>query len=202
MYKISKEFEFDFAHRVWNQGLVEQYALTTSNKCRQVHGHRAKVRVTLYADNIEGQNDMVLDFNNLNFFRKMINEELDHKFLLFEKDPFIRMLIPNEITDSKGDKHFTSTLPLPNIKAKGVKIDDELSLTPLDVHIKNMYNEYLSSFVILPINSTAENLSKFFCDYICDEFSNISYFNHITDVEIDFYETPTCRATYRRKVKQ
>ena len=41
-WKISKEFEFCYGHRVWSQTLNTEFSLDGCLKCRHLHGHQGK----------------------------------------------------------------------------------------------------------------------------------------------------------------
>ena len=46
-WKISKEFEFCYGHRVWSQTLDTEFSLDGCLKCRHLHGHQGKILVYL-----------------------------------------------------------------------------------------------------------------------------------------------------------
>jgi len=78
---ISKEIEFDMGHRVPNH----------KSKCKNPHGHRYRVRVSLEGDilDLEGQSDhgMVMDFGDVKKIAMTeIHDFLDHKFMYWIKD--------------------------------------------------------------------------------------------------------------------
>jgi len=72
MYKISKQFSFEYAH------LLD---LPYSSPCCNIHGHSAKVNVNIYSKNIN-DSGMLIDFKELNFIKIYINETYDHKLLV------------------------------------------------------------------------------------------------------------------------
>ena len=97
MYMINKKFEFSYAHRVHNQAL-------TGNKecsCRRIHGHNGVITVELGLDSLT--RDMVLDYNELNFFKKFIDTFIDHRLIIDENDPMFSLLIPSpyHVVDSR-----------------------------------------------------------------------------------------------------
>jgi 6-pyruvoyltetrahydropterin/6-carboxytetrahydropterin synthase len=96
MYEISKEFEFDYGHRVHNQVLNKEYSINTMCKCRHLHGHRGKVVVYLKSKQLN-ECGMVTDFNHLNWLKELIDNQFDHKFLLDKNDPM------QLVTYIKGD---------------------------------------------------------------------------------------------------
>ena len=92
-WKISKEFEFCYGHRVWSQTLNIDFSLDACLKCRHLHGHQGKVIV--YLESNELNNSMVTDFKHLNWFKAFLDDVLDHKFILDINDPLFSTLVPN-----------------------------------------------------------------------------------------------------------
>lgn len=74
--EITKEFNFSYGHLLPNH----------DGKCRNLHGHNAKVFITVSRDVVDepgsAQEGMVMDFGDL---KKIVNETIidkwDHKFL-------------------------------------------------------------------------------------------------------------------------
>jgi 6-pyruvoyltetrahydropterin/6-carboxytetrahydropterin synthase len=163
MYEISKEFEFDFGHRVWNQELDVHLSCGKGNKCRFLHGHRGKILI--YLQNKSLEKGMVTDFNHLAWFKKWIDDYFDHKFLLDEKDPFLSDL---------REKFSFSEEYIPNTNIKRTIGD----------------SDYLNSFVIVPFTPTAENLSKFIFNLVKEtlpEISRVEFFETVKAKAI-YYE--------------
>lgn len=82
MFKISRQLDFCYGHRL----------LGHQGKCRFLHGHNARVRVTLQA---EKQNElgMVLDFGDIRAtLEAWVDAELDHRTLLSRHDPLVPVL--------------------------------------------------------------------------------------------------------------
>lgn len=78
---ISKEIEFDAGHRV----------TTHQSKCRNVHGHRYRVRVEAQGRIVEDPTSpefgMLTDFGVLKMFlTKLIHDPLDHGMIIWEGD--------------------------------------------------------------------------------------------------------------------
>lgn len=94
MYIISKEIEGDFGHRVWTQNLDEEFACTTSCKCKALHGHRFKIVPELYNENGLQPDGMVTDFSHLAAFKKWVDTYMDHKMLLDNMDPALYTFFP------------------------------------------------------------------------------------------------------------
>lgn len=78
---VSKEVEFDAGHRVPNH----------KSKCRNPHGHRYRLRVTISGDLVTtpGASDegMLADFGDLKtIMTEMVHDVLDHGFIAYEND--------------------------------------------------------------------------------------------------------------------
>lgn len=71
-YTISKDFEFSASHRL--------HLLPPEHKCSRQHGHNYVVRVEVSAERLDG-NNMVIDFGDLGFVGRFLDEELDHRDL-------------------------------------------------------------------------------------------------------------------------
>jgi len=81
MYTVSKEIEFDAGHRVPNH----------KSKCRNPHGHRYRLRVTIAGELITnaGASDegMLADFGDLKtIMTEKVHDVLDHGFIVHEDD--------------------------------------------------------------------------------------------------------------------
>jgi len=78
---VSKEIEFDTAHRVPDH----------KSKCRNLHGHRYRVRATVIGEvkQLPDQSDsgMVIDFGDLKKCLGVFHDRYDHKTVLFQADP-------------------------------------------------------------------------------------------------------------------
>jgi len=71
MYKLSITEEFDAAH---------QLELPYKSKCKNVHGHRWKVEVTVGSDKLN-ESGMVVDFSILKGHVRELIESFDHHFI-------------------------------------------------------------------------------------------------------------------------
>ena len=72
--KIAKEFHWEMGHR-----LPEHFG-----KCKNIHGHSYKMIVELEG-NINNSG-MIMDYYDLKKMVKPVVEELDHAFMVYEKD--------------------------------------------------------------------------------------------------------------------
>ena len=76
MYKITKKFKFEYAHRL---------DLDYDSPCSNIHGHSAKVYVSLTANSLD-KNGMIIDFKELLFIDEFLQENYDHRMLLSNKN--------------------------------------------------------------------------------------------------------------------
>lgn len=81
MISITKEFGLIYGHRLWNQ-------TAPPCQCRHLHGHSARVLVTVAAREHQLKNGMVLDFNTLKEFDSLL-QTWDHKMILDKNDPLV-----------------------------------------------------------------------------------------------------------------
>ncbi len=88
MLTITKRLEFDSGHRIPDHG----------SKCRNVHGHRYALEITLQGQPIDApgasDNGMLMDFSDV---KQIALEHLvdvwDHAFLVYEGDGVMRALL-------------------------------------------------------------------------------------------------------------
>ena len=84
MFSIEKEVELDMGHRVPFH----------DSKCKNIHGHRYKVRAYVSADEVVPDEDrvsdsgMVMDFGVIkDVLMKVVHDPFDHKLCLWGEDP-------------------------------------------------------------------------------------------------------------------
>lgn len=82
MYRITKNLSFCYGHRLMNH----------PGKCRHLHGHSARVAITLESNELNDQG-MVCDFSDIKkFVGEWISKTLDHNLLLHKNDPVLPLL--------------------------------------------------------------------------------------------------------------
>ena len=173
-WKISKEFDFCYGHRVWSQTLNTEFSLDGCLKCRHLHGHQGKILVYLEASELN--NGMVTDFKHLNWFKQFLDDTLDHKFILDINDPLFSTLLPHI---EKNDLiKFDEEYYLPNLN----KLKDETS------HIIELYEGY----VIVDFVPTSENLSAWFLKIVQNKMEKLN----IKVSHVEFLETPKSKSTF------
>jgi len=176
MWKITKEFHFEYGHRVWNQDLVEEFSGCSINSCRHLHGHSGKILVTLEGEELK--NGMIFDFKNLDFIKKFIDESLDHKFILDINDPMCDLLS----LKLNQDYYY--------IRKQGYKI---INLdNPVYSGIPDIYKEYYASFVLVDFVPTSENICKWLYDIIQNRLKDTG----IKVYSVKFYETVKSSSEY------
>ena len=173
-WKISKEFDFCYGHRVWSQTLNPEFSLDECLKCRHLHGHQGKILVYLEADELS--NGMVTDFKHLNWFKQFIDDVLDHKFILDINDPLYSSLLPLVKKDE--------LVQFP----EGYKIVDLSKFANEEIHIKELYEGY----IIVDFVPTSENLSAWFLKIVQKKMDKIN----IKVSHIEFLETPKSKSTF------
>jgi 6-pyruvoyltetrahydropterin/6-carboxytetrahydropterin synthase len=98
MYQIAKELHFCYGHRLMNHG----------GKCKRLHGHNAKVQITVEAVNLDADG-MVMDFSDLKReVSNWIDEQFDHQMLLHKDDPIIAALTTSGETFRALEVHPTA----------------------------------------------------------------------------------------------
>ena len=92
--EVTKIIEWDMGHRVPNH----------KNKCRNPHGHRYRLELTLkgVVNQSQGQSDegMVVDFGDIKeLLKSCIHDPLDHGFMIYEHDKLISALNEEQIEE-------------------------------------------------------------------------------------------------------
>lgn len=72
MYSIAKEFTFSASHQLLN--------LPEEHQCARLHGHNYTVIVELLSVRLD-EVGFVIDYGELDFIKKYIDDNLDHKHL-------------------------------------------------------------------------------------------------------------------------
>ena len=166
-HSITKEFDFDYGHRVWSQTLDGELSCNSFCKCTHLHGHIGSIIVELSSCQLN--KGMVLDFTELKFFKKWIDDVLDHKFILDINDPEFTKItgLYEESVLWNSDLNY-GTIPSTNI------IED--------------------SFVIVDFIPTSEHLARFLYGVISKKLEGIET---IKVTAVTFKEGPKTSATYR-----
>lgn len=79
MYKVYKEIELDYGHRLPNHDSV----------CRNAHGHRGRIRVYVTGERLNesgAKEGMLIDFTELKCALESLKLIMDHRFLVGKND--------------------------------------------------------------------------------------------------------------------
>lgn len=174
-WKISKQFDFCYGHRVHNQTLDQEYSVDNRCVCRHLHGHQGTIWVYLEAYKLKS--GMVTDFKHLNWFKKFIDDALDHKFIIDRNDPMFNVIIPNG-----------NDLPWLK-KPEGYQIVDPN-------YFKTITNEalieILEGFVVVDFVPTSENLSQWLFHVVKNKMEKIN----VKTTSLQFFETPKSQSMF------
>ncbi len=174
MWKIKKSFQFDYGHRVWTQNLQKDFSCDTELKCRFLHGHRGVVEITLLSNKLDAAG-MVTDFKHLNWFKKFLDEVIDHKTIMDINDPALSILFP-----------LSDQLELIS-KPEGYSIFPDFT-DPL-------YEEIYGGIVLVNFVPTSENFSCWLQSIVEKKMKVI---NSEIEVETTFFETPSSSSHYQK----
>jgi 6-pyruvoyltetrahydropterin/6-carboxytetrahydropterin synthase len=171
---ISKDFNFCYGHRVFSQELNPEYSLDSACKCRHLHGHEGLIRISLEARQLN--NGMVTDFKHLNWLKKWLDDELDHKFIMGLDDPLLFHEAPL-VSDISLSRHEAGHYTL-----------NPSSYSDLEIPLREKYE----GMVFVKFVPTSENLSKWLFEYIDKKMSKIG----VKTLSVQFYETPKSQSIY------
>lgn len=177
-WKISKQFNFAYGHRVWVQKLESEFALERKCVCRHLHGHEAEVHVHLEGDELDPQG-MVTDFLHLSWLKKFFDETVDHKFIIDKNDPLYDMMI--------GDG-----ARLVPVLVAGTDYVAGHVLGLEDVSTSEHKLEYFESFFVVDFIPTSENLSKWVYDLATPKMAKLG----VKVGEVEWWETPKSCSRY------
>ncbi|MEM5530056.1 6-carboxytetrahydropterin synthase [Gammaproteobacteria bacterium AS21] len=173
-WDIAKEFDFCYGHRVWSQTLNPDFALDECLSCRHLHGHQGKVIVHLSADRLI--NGMVTDFKHLNWFKRFLDQTLDHKFILDINDPLFDTLLP----------HFSDRNNL-TLHEEGYYTPNLCLVQDQPTHVIELYE----GFILVDYVPTSENLSAWLLGVVQKKMQTIN----IEVSHLEFLETPKSKST-------
>lgn len=82
MFSVVREIHFSYGHRLFQH----------AGKCAHLHGHNARVQVEISSQMLDPQG-MVIDFEQIKeTIGLWIQKTLDHKMILWDKDPLVSVL--------------------------------------------------------------------------------------------------------------
>lgn len=192
-WKISKQFNFAYGHRVWVQKLEQEFALDRKCVCRHLHGHEAEVHVHLVGDDLN-QQGMVTDFLHLSWLKKFFDESVDHKFIIDKNDPLFLSMMTIEEKGIWPDGLNFRPLYVPDTNHMAGQVltvsNAKLGQGSKD---ESLY-EYYESFFIVDFIPTSENLSKWVYDLVEPKMARIG----VKVGEVEWWETPKSCSRYGR----
>jgi len=182
MYKITKEFNLSYGHRVHTQKLDPEYTIDSKCACRFLHGHNSIIIIELQADQLNEQG-MVLDFKYLNWAKQWIDNVLDHKFIMDINDPVRETLFP--LTKSSPTNPFDTIF---NYHKENYWTLDLLNKSSLSLPEQEIYE----GLVFVQFVPTSENLSKWIFDIVQEKMKPLD----VIVSSVKFYETPKSSSLY------
>lgn len=192
MFEIDKQFDFCYGHRVHNQELNADLSENSQCKCRHLHGHNGLVKVGLKAKNLE--RGMVTDFKNLECIKTLVDDILDHKFIIDVNDPLFKDITagysrPVEFSDIIWDDYNLGSIN-PNY------IDDAVRVAMFkgDEYARAIRDK-LEGFVIVDFVPTSENLCKKFAEVATLRLKEL-FDGRVEVAYVDFWETPKSHCRY------
>jgi len=165
---------------VATQVLNKEYSIDDRCVCRHLHGHQGSIKIVLTAPEINLQG-MVVDFKMINWFKKWLDETLDHKFIMDYNDPLFNHEIPDVVIKRVQIKWFDD----------GYGILQE-QLRPGVENIESAVMEKYDGMIIVNFVPTSENLSKWLFHIVSKKMKKIG----VTVSNLEFCETPKTSATY------
>ncbi|HRN00382.1 MAG TPA: 6-carboxytetrahydropterin synthase, partial [Aliarcobacter cryaerophilus] len=113
------------------------------------------------------------DFKHLNWFKKFLDDVIDHKFIIDINDPLFKTLLPNiDKKDLISFKEGYKTVDLTNFK--------------------NELLELYESYIIVDFVPTSENISAWLLNIVQNKMDKLS----IKVSKIEFLETPKSKSTF------
>jgi len=175
MFKISKSFDFCYGHRVYSQNVNTKYAIEDDNPCRRIHGHQGNVTIEMETNQLDGRG-FVIDFKELTFVKKFINDNLDHRFILSYDDPnFAHLAVGHSPSD-------IAEIAYP------IELLDDVVMGYRATDIEQ------DSFVFVDFNPTSENLAKWIYDGVKSVIGKSPFWCSVKSVT--WSETPKTQAVY------
>lgn len=185
MYNIFKSFNIAYGHSVWKQTLNSTLATDCKLACRHLHGHNADVVVHVETESLDTKG-MVLDFKELGFVKKFLDDVVDHKLILDIDDPMLTIFYPVLISYDKNndDSHAHHLI----YQEDG----DYFKINPnLYKDLSDREQEIYSGMIIVSFIPTAENLAFWIYEYCQSKLDGIA---NVSKVQI--FETPKACAEY------
>ena len=171
---IDKSFNFEAGHRVWAQDLKDpKFCLSTQCMCRHIHGHSYEIKVFLGANELDNS-AMVTDFKNINFMKRFVDDQLDHKFIIDINDPNFELITGAiKLNSCTNFEHLSDVIP--------EHPDPDVQL-------------HINSFVLVDFVPTSENICKYIYHYAADFLADA--FEGVTVTAVELWETKKSHCRY------
>ena len=183
MFSIAKEFDFCYGHRVFTQELDTELSCNMSCKCRHLHGHHGIIIVLLEGEEVDHRG-MVIDFNELTWFKKWVDDVLDHKMILSLDDPILPISYP---LLQHNDLVFNLAGPKYDLYPEGYFTINPEYYKDLSLPEKELYE----GLVLVPFVPTSENLSKWLWEIVNNKIGHLCKVSRV-----QFFETPKSQSNY------
>ena len=173
-WKITKEFNLSYGHRVWSQVLNPEFSIDSKCACRHLHGHNMTVLVTLLGTELRA--GMITDFKHLNWFKKWLDDFLDHKFIMDKSDPELNHIFSCVAFNSEEEF-------LQNFQKQ------EFNLFTPNMRRFDNHREIYEGLVIVPFIPTSELLSMWFYNIVSKKMEKILKENFAQVDSVRIFET-------------
>src|SRR6056297_451749 len=130
--RVTKEFNFEIAHALWNY----------DGHCKNIHGHSYRLFVTVIGEPVQYEEDpkngMVIDFGDLKkIVKQEVVEPLDHSLILNKKAVDERFLNASQMFEKRYVVNFQPTcenLVVDFAKKIKARLPERLKLFSLKLH--------------------------------------------------------------------
>lgn len=173
-WTINKSFNIAYGHSVWQQTLDSRFATECKLGCRHFHGHNADVTVFVESEELDFKG-MVIDFKELGFVKKFLDDVVDHKMIVDINDPALSIFFPlvKDKSYLVGNKYYSFI---------DYSLYNRLSTREQEVY---------SGLIIVDFIPTSENLAKWIFGYVQDTLGDFAKVK-----KVQLWETPKSCAEY------
>jgi 6-pyruvoyltetrahydropterin/6-carboxytetrahydropterin synthase len=199
---IDKQFSFCYGHRVWSQQLEHEFCEKGDYqcKCRHLHGHEGLVHVFLAGNTLE--RGMVTDFKHLGWLKNFLDTYVDHRFIIDKSDPMFSYMVTQmvgQFTKQQISEYQVTELLVPVLvphtdHVAGYVLDMQKICSTWGLSDHTPMFETLEGYFVVDFVPTSENLCKWLFDCATAKMERLN----ITVSQIDWYETPKSRSSYRK----
>lgn len=185
MFSIDKQFDFCYGHRVHNQELDKELSVDGLSKCRWLHGHNGRLKIGLQSKDLE--RGMVTDFKNLECIKVLVDDVLDHKFIVDINDPLFDELFNYSSDYIIWDEYNLGRIHPDHIEYVVSKQETE--------SMKRSIRDKLEGVVVVKFVPTSENLCYMFAGVAQQRLQRL-FQGRVKVAYVDFWETPKSHCRY------